>query len=251
MTVVPKPTEVAPPAEDEQGQTSQEAGEQDTDEQGEPETPPDPQEALRGDLDSVKADLAEARKELRRVQSGSDSNTAKLTKTIERLAAAQDKLVERLMDADSAKVFRAEQLLSSGQDTPAFDMQAEQERFGGWATKTLEREGIKWSPEAQQKFEAFAAEDPTPSGWRTAVAMTVAEIRKEEAKSARDDAKKQVDAEKAKNRRETRQAEAPIDRGGPAGGGRGQTKPLAEMTDDEFNAHIANKNREAAGRQRR
>lgn len=239
----------APPAE-EQGQPSTEAETEQPEAQQTPSE--DSPERLKVELEDVRTQLAAARQELKRVQGTSDKNAASLKKDITALEKSLTNLVSQLLTPEQAKVYEAERILArqNDQSAPAPDLSAEQARFSEWSKATLEREALKWSPDMQAKFEAYlATEEQTPAGWRAALGLTIADARKAEAIKAREDAKKQVEAERARGRSERRQNEPSVDRGGPAAPAQAH-KPLRDMNEQEFAAHLEAKNREAASRRR-
>ena len=202
----------------------------------------------------LKTDLDAAYKAARRSEAKGDTANAKLAKMEARL----EEVATRGMDEGEARLWKAQRAEERAQEaTTTVSQQQEYEKaaadFQQRSTAYLSSEGISADdPRLTGAFAKFSAEARTYDDWDKALMRSVAEVHKDNAKKAVEQAKVAADKareeERARQRNEQRKDEGPIDRGSPASPA--PKKNVWDMSDEEFKAYDSQKDAERKLRQR-
>ena len=188
-------------------------------------------------LAKTKENLDAAYKTARRSESKGDT----AAKRIERLEAQFEAIATRGMDEPESRAWKAERALERATETSqTVTQQQEYERnaaeFQQRSASFLNSEGINPTDERlTTAFSKYAADAKTYDDWDKALLHAVADVHKDERVKSTADQKTREDKvreqERAKLRNQNRSADGPIDKGQP---GSTSTKPVKDMTDDEF-----------------
>ena len=201
----------------------------------------------------TKQDLDAAYKTARRSESKGDT----ATKRVEKLEAQLEALAVRGMDENETRAWKAERALERAtESSQTVSQQQEYEKaaaeFQQRSSSFLNGEGIK--PDDARltaAFSKYAANARSYDDWDKALLMAVAEVHKDERTTSAAEQKtregKIREEERAKLRNEQRSTDGPIDKGQP---GSTSTKPIRDMSDDEFKDYERQKDAERIRRRR-
>lgn len=215
------------------------------------ETAPDPITTLGAKVDETLRQLEETKAAARMSQGQARATETRLEKRLAELQATLADVATRGMTAEEARVWKADQVLRDQQERVTGQSAYEQQvrDFQVEAQATLSTWGIDSNdPRFLDTYQRLANQDPSPLGWRVALNRAIQAVQQDERQKVQQE-RAQVEEEKVTLQRNAeRAAQGPIDRGAPAGGG---GKRPAEMTNEEFSAHLARLNAEARLRGRR
>lgn len=212
-----------------------------------PEKEPVTKAELKAEIASLREELRakteEANESGRRAQRTADSQASRLEKRIERYSALLDEVATRGMDEPDIRAWKyrqeaeREREKSAGYDAESQERKA-REDFASYSSQVLTEEQIdRENPVFKEAWNRYIGQAKDQSDWKVALTRAVADVRKNEAKTARDDASKAAERaredERAKARNVKRQAAGPIDNGAV---GSVSQKSVADMTDAEFDA---------------
>lgn len=198
----------------------------------------------------------EATEGSRRAQRAADTHASRLEKRIERQQALLDEVATRGMDESDVRAWRSQRELDREREKSAsYDSEAQvrraEEDFRAYSTQVLSEEAIdQQNPVFKEAWGRFSAQAKDPSDWKAALNRAVAEVRKDEVKKAREEAKtaeqRARDDERAKVRNEKRESAGTTSEGVVGSVGK---KKIENMTEAEFDAY--DKQREEERNRRR
>ena len=204
-------------------------------------------------LAKTKDNLDAAYKTARRSESKGDT----AAKRIERLEVQLEALATRGMDDSESRAWKAERALERATEaTQTVSQQQEYERaaadFQQRSASFLNGEGIKSDDQRlTAAFSKFAADARSYDDWDKALLRAVAEVHKDERTKLTTDSKAREDKireeERAKLRNEQKATDGPIDKGQP---GSTSSKPVKDMSDEEFKVYERQKDDERIRRRR-
>lgn len=225
-----------------------------TDAPAEPTQPPSDQDrvtTLESEIATLRTELATATSKLgetdgrsRGAQRTADQLAARLERRIERLASQLDAVATRGMDENEARTWKLQQELEKEResrtttDSNTIRLQQEEEFRVFSSTMLAEEQLDPNNPTLKAAFDRFAATAKDPSDWKVALTRAIAEVRKDEAKTAAQKTKEAVDKAREDERKKllnkSREASGPLDTGNQ---GAISKKPVDQMDDAEFAAY--------------